>query len=421
MTVVSSLFRELSFLLRQRAIAALLVLALLLSSLSISTGLTEIAHQRATIERIALADKADRENAMAKAEDWGGVAYSSFHLTYLPPSDLAFAALGQRDLSPWKHRVNLLALEGQIHAADTANPELALAGRIDFAFIVSVLAPLLVILLLHDLRAGERAAGRHDLLIATAGRSGGLWPMRASALVATLAVCLLLPFWVGAALASTQLAKVLAVSLLVCVHLLFWAAVSYWAGARAAAGSVILTGLVGFWLLLTAILPAITRVSIERAISIPAGGDIVLTQREVVNDAWDLPKNVTMEAFIARHPEWENEAQIDRPFEWKWYYAFQQVGDQSAETLSTNYRKGIHERDRAASLAAFVSPPVLIDRTLQGLAGTDTRAALAYETTVRDFHARLRTWLYPKLFLEEPFDRAALSDLPAYQPLVVDE
>lgn len=421
MTVVSSLFRELSFLLRQRAIAGLLVLALLLSSLSISTGLTEIAHHRATIERMVLADKADRENALAKAEDWGGAAYSSFHLTYLPPSDLAFAALGQRDSSPWKHRVNLLALEGQIHAADTANPELALAGRIDFAFIVAVLAPLLVILLLHDLRAGERAAGRHDLLIATAGRSGGLWPMRASALVATLAVCVLLPFWVGAALAGTQLAKVLAVSLLVCVHLLFWAAVSYWAGARAAAGSVILTGLVGFWLLLTAILPAITRVSIERAISIPAGGDIVLTQREVVNDAWDLPKNVTMEAFVARHPEWENEAQIDRPFEWKWYYAFQQVGDQSAETLSTSYRQGILERDRAASLAAFVSPPVLIDRTLQGLAGTDTRAALAYETTVRDFHARLRTWLYPKLFLEEPFDRAALSDLPAYQPLVVDE
>lgn len=417
----SSLFRELCFLLRQRSVAGLLVLALSLSTLSVTTGLTEIAHQRVTLERMLLADRADRDSAIAKAEDWGGAAYDSFHLTYLPPSDLAFAALGQRDTSPWKHRIHMLALEGQIHAADTANPELALAGRVDFAFIVSVLAPLLVILLLHDLRAGERAAGRHDLLVATAGRSGGLWPIRASALVVALSVCLLLPFWVGAALGGTQLAKVLSVSLLVCLHLLFWGAISYWASARAAAGSVILTGLIGFWLLLTAILPAISRVSIERAIPIPAGGDIVLTQREAVNDAWDLPKNVTMDAFVARHPDWENHAQISRPFEWKWYYAFQQVGDQSAEALSASYREGILERDRAASLAAFVSPPVLIDRALQGLAGTDTRAALAYDTAVRDFHARLRTWFYPKLFLEEPFDRAAVSDLPAFQPLVVDE
>jgi ABC-2 type transport system permease protein len=416
MSLVLRLFRELRFLLRQRAVAGLLVLAMLLSALSVTNGLAEIAHQRMTLERMILADKADRDGALAKAEDWGSAAYSSFHLTYLPPSDLAFAAMGQRDASPWKHRIHMLALEGQIHAADTANPELALAGRIDFAFIVSVLAPLLVILLLHDLRAGERAAGRHDLLIATAGQSGRLWPIRASALIATLAVCLLLPFWVGAALAGTQLAKVLAVSLLVCIHLLFWAAVSYWAGARAAAGSVILTGLIGFWLLLTAILPAITRVSIERAISIPAGGDIVLTQREAVNDAWDLPKNVTMEAFGARHPEWENYTQVSRPFEWKWYYAFQQVGDQTAEALSTTYREGIRERDQAAALAAFSSPPALVDRALQGLAGTDTRAALAYDASVRDFHTRLRTWYYPKLFRGEPFEPAALSALPVYQP-----
>jgi len=31
--------------------------------------------------------------------------------------------------------------------------------------------PLVLIVLLHDLRASERAAGRHDLLVATAGRA----------------------------------------------------------------------------------------------------------------------------------------------------------------------------------------------------------------------------------------------------------
>jgi len=70
---------------------------------------------------------------------------------------------------------------------------------------------------------------------------------------------------------------------------------------------------------------------------------------------------------------------------------------------------------------AFVSPPVLTGRALQGLAQTDTRAALGHDTCVRDFHARRRAWFYPKLFFEEPFGRAALSELPAYQPLAVCE
>jgi len=416
MNLLSHLVRELQFLLRQRAVAGLLLLATLLSALSVATGLAEIAHQRATLERMISADQTDRDNAHLKAGDWGGAAYDSFHLTYLPPSDLAFAAIGQRDVTPWKHRIHMLALEGQIHAADTTNPELALAGRIDFAFIVSVLAPLFVILLLHDLRASERAAGRHDLLIATAGQPGALWRVRVGALMIMLALCLLLPFWVGAELAGTGIDKVLAVSLLVCAHLLFWAAMSYWAGARAAAGAVILTGLIGLWLLLAAILPAITKVAVERMILIPAGGDIVLTQREAVNDAWDLPKAVTMDAFITRHPEWADHTQVSRAFEWKWYYAFQQVGDQTAEPLSAAYREGIGDRDRAAALAALLSPPALVNRTFQALAGTDTQASLAYDASVRSFHARLRAWYYPRLFRDEPFDGAALSGLPVYEP-----
>jgi ABC-2 type transport system permease protein len=29
-----------------------------------------------------------------------------------------------------------------------------------------------------------------------------------------------------------------------------------------------------------------------------------MTQREAVNDAWDLPKAATMDAFVERHPQW---------------------------------------------------------------------------------------------------------------------
>ena len=57
----------------------------------------------------------ERELVLISQNDWGGLAYASFHFVYNEPSAFAFAALGQREGEPWKHRIRALALEGQIY------------------------------------------------------------------------------------------------------------------------------------------------------------------------------------------------------------------------------------------------------------------------------------------------------------------
>lgn len=54
----------------------------------------------------------------------------------------------------------MLVLEGQIHEANRRNANFGLIGRFDLAFLAATVAPLLLILPLHDLRSGERVAGR---------------------------------------------------------------------------------------------------------------------------------------------------------------------------------------------------------------------------------------------------------------------
>ena len=52
---------------------------------------------------------------------------------------------------------------------------------------------------------------------------------------------------------------------------------------------------------------------------------------------------------------------------------------------------------------------------MEHLAGTDMQAAIAYEQNVRDFHANLRAWYYPRLFKSEPFDpEQALEAIPLF-------
>lgn len=410
----SSLRREAGLLARDRSVWAWWLVVLALSVLAVSAGLAEVHQQKAAIARLVEADRADRQAVLKTQKDWGSAAYYSFHLTVDPPSDFAFAALGRRDDTAWKHRVRMLALEGQIHERDAGHPVLARVGRFDFAFLAAFVLPLVLIMLMHDLRAGERAAGRHDLLMATATRPAGLWRWRAGLRAAGVFVGAALPLAVAAVLAGTAPVTLLAACALLLVHVIFWTGVCLALSGWQQSGEVILATLVGLWMLLGIVVPGACRMAIDRAVPLPSGADIVLTQREAVNDAWDLPKAATMQAFVEQHPQWAAHTTVQRPFEWKWYYAFQQVGDQKTQPLSEAYTQGRRARDRLAGWLAFAAPPVLLERSLQALAGTDLRAALAYEARVRAFHAELRAFHYPKLFRDEAYEPAAFEALPQF-------
>lgn len=413
---MSALLREACFMLRDRGALLWIALALMLSAAATGFGIAEVREQRATIAQLLIEDAKDRENALAGQSDWGGAAYAAFHLTYAPPSEFAFAALGQRDTAPWLHRVRMLALEGQIHEADTKNADFGLIGRFDFAFLAAAVAPLLLILLLHDLRGGERVAGRHDLLVATAGKAARLWWPRAAVRFAGLILALLLPFWAGAAIEGAAPATVLAASGLVLGALLIWWLIVECVCRLAASPPALLAVLVGVWLALALLIPAASRAVIEARTPVPDGAEILMLQREAVNGAWDLPKEATMRPFLAAHPEWEPLGKVTKPFEWKWYFAFQEVGDQAAAPVTAAYRQGRIARDEAAAMAAFLSPAALVERGFEALARTDTAAMIAYEDHVRAYHGKLRAFHYPLLFRDPPYDPAVFADLPGYTP-----
>ena len=137
------MMNELRFMLRDKAVWVWVSVALIFSVAAVTLGLSEINQQRAEITELKQLDQIEREITLADQSDWGSAAYYTFHITYHAPSDFAFAAIGQRDVAPWKHRIRMLALEGQIYETDANNPDFALIGRFDFAFIASLIAPLL--------------------------------------------------------------------------------------------------------------------------------------------------------------------------------------------------------------------------------------------------------------------------------------
>ncbi|MEL7535933.1 MAG: DUF3526 domain-containing protein [Pseudomonadota bacterium] len=396
--------REWWFLRRDRLTVATLIAAVLLATLTIAIGLADVASQKDTIAALEASTIADLENTLADQHDAGSAAYYGFRLVVSPPSALAFAASGVRDELPWKHRIRSLALEGQIYENDAGNPELVQLGRIDYAFLISVLAPLLVILMLHDVVDAERRQNRYDLLAVTAGSVRPLLRWRVLLRAVALATALLVPFVAAAVWSRAATADIVAIVAATLLYVLAWASVALWVARRLPSATATAATLLGGWTVFVLVIPLTAGALAERTIDVPQGGELLLQQREIVNRAWDLPQNATMEAFDATHPEWAGQTITYEGFNWMWYYAFQQVGDQSVEDISTALRVGVRERDAFMGRAALLSPPLLIDRLFARLADTDIAAFQRYDRCVRDFHASLRKAHYPMLYGVEPFD-----------------
>ena len=406
--------REARFIAGNRTTRLTWLALMVICVLALMLGQAEIQRQIDTIERTQAQDEIERAATLSSSTEYGGAAYAAFSLTWNQPDDAAFLAIGQRDLSPWMLRVRALALEGQIHEADNFNPELSLAGRFDFSFVIAFLLPLFVIVLMYDVYAAEREAGRIPMLTATAARPRKIWSMRILVLAAGAAAACVLPLWVLGSLFGGSPSALLAATGVVLLSLIFWTLLVSLIAFGNWSASVSAAVLTGCWLVLALLVPLSGKQIIDSAVPGVDGAQISLVQSETVNGAWDLPKPATMDKFYASHPEWSHSAPVDMPFHWKWYFAFQQVGDQTAAPLSQAYRESIAQRDQLTGLVAWLSPPVATTRLMQGIARTDVDSVLAYEQRIRDHHEQIRRYFYPMLFEEIPFTTDKLTGFPAF-------
>jgi ABC-2 type transport system permease protein len=414
-----SLFaHEVRLLLRQRLTVVALAMLALFASAALAAGMAEVARQRSAIAAIPAA-QAEDIGAVAdyvdRTKDAGSAAYYSFHPTWDAPAPLAFAALGMRDVSPFILRVRALGLEAQIYDGDTFNPELALPGRFDFAFVLVFLAPLFVIALFHDLVSGEREAGRQRTLDALPNGGPALWRRRTALRLLLLWAALGVPFAVASAIEGVAPGAIMIVLAVILAYLLFWVALAALVGRLRWSSVSNAAMLAAAWLVLVLVVPTLANVAINAAVPVNQGAEIALAQREAVNHAWDIPREDTMRRFYASHPEWADSAPLGPEFHYKWYLAFHQNGDQSVAERVRAYREGLETRDAAGRGLGWVLPSVGVQALLTRLARTDLTAQLAYQDRIRAFHQRLRTFYYGYLFRDRPFARDDFDRAPRFQ------
>jgi ABC-2 type transport system permease protein len=340
-------------------------------------------------------------------------AYGTFFAVPMPPAEGAWFNLGDTLAQPPVQRIRMLGLQGQVHDGTGGNPAALAAGAFDAAFVVAVLLPLLAVALLAPLAAEEREARRDGLLAALVVSPRRFWLRRVAARGLLVLAPVLLPIAVALAVLGASPAFALGALGGTLLYGIGWIALFAALALRGQGGSdAVAARLLALWALAVLVLPTLSGLALDRAAPPVPGSDIALAQRQAVNDAWDLPKRDTFDAFFETHPEWRDTPEVTGRFHWKWYFAFHHVADGRVAPLLAKAAAARAARQQARTALGFALPTVALQNLFDGLSDQGVEGGEARFAAARGFHDALRVSMYPLLFNERPLTAEALDALP---------
>ncbi|TGE27503.1 ABC transporter permease [Hymenobacter metallicola] len=397
----------------------------LLCGLLLATGLygiyygtTEIERQRqhlATLPELTRRNIAELKEKFPGPADAGDIGY--YHSTFAVhhPDSWAALSLGLRDVNPTYVKLRLLGLQNQLYAADNTNPMKTLSGNFDLAFVLVYLFPLLIIALSFNLLSGEREEGVLPLLLAQPVRPAVVVGAKlAFRLVLVLTLALLLSvvgmLWAGVP-PDGRVASWLVLTTLYC---LFWLGVVLVVAGLQRPSAVNAVSLLGVWLLLVVLVPSLLNLGVAAARPVPQGIALTIQQREEIHAGWDRPKAQTMSRFFALYPQWRDTTTIRERFAWRWYYAFQHLGDLAVARQAAAYAQGLQQRYDLVEKLNLLSPAISAQSSLNALAGTDLPTHLQFQRSAERHHDALRAFYYPFLFRRVAFTHADYAQEPTH-------
>lgn len=397
-----------------------LALFLLAGAYGLYHGKTVIERQRAVLaaSQALQQEQADYLTRIYPADqtEAGSLLYHRFFHTHHDPTAWSAASLGLRDVNPFNLKVRLLTLQGQLYDSELANPSSQAAGNLDLAFVLVFLLPLLIIALTYNVLSAEEEQDTWRLLWAQPVTVSWVFALKLGVrLGVVLFVCALLFLSAVAYHGVPVDARLAVAAALILAYVLFWFAVILLVMSLRRSSDFNALTLVGMWLGLTILAPALLNVAASTRFPMPEALEVTVQQRQGYHESWDISKGETMAGFYRLYPEMAVYPVPEERFSWGWYYAMNQRGDDAAERTAALYRERLEEREQWVRRAAFLVPPLTVQLALNRLAGTDLAGHLAYLDSVREYHEVLKHAFYPVIFREGMVDQVNWAALPHHR------
>lgn len=384
-----------------------LIFLLLIGFLSLLIGQQFQKKQQNNITEAAIYQKEHiARNAAFHKDEIGLLLYYIKFSLVNKTTPINTLAIGQRDINPSIQSVTIRGLEAQKYDSELNNPNNLLFGNIDFSFVLIYLFPLLIIAFSYNLVSEEKESGTWKI-VATQSENTFLYILKLFYIrILSLILLITILFFAAVLFLGIPLDEsLLTFYTLSILYILFWFAVCFFIVSLQKNSNFNAVILLTVWLFLIIILPAIINTYVVNKYPIPEALELTVKQRNAYHEKWDMDKKITMDKFYNHYPQFKKYPLPEGEFNWLWYYAMQQAGDDDSAKQSQELETKLQQRNHASQDIAQFIPTLHTQIQLNEIAKSDLGNQLLFLKETKRFHEKMRLYFYPKIFDNEAVNK----------------
>ncbi len=385
---------------RSRSVIIALALFLLAGIVSILIGKQFLRKQQVAVEAVTDLQKEQIERNVQYIPDQFGLLMYYLRFAYINnPEPIAALAIGQQDVNASVQYLSIRGLEGQRYDTGLYNPYNQLTGNLDLSFVILFLFPLLIVAFNFNVLSQESEHGTWPLVKVQVGRPLLFILRKLSIRLIVVLTLLLVLIALAVAIIGLPLnGRLLAYLVMAVLYVLFWFAVSFFIITLRRSGSISALLLLSAWVLLCLLIPAIVNNYLMVRYPVKEAYRTFIRQRDGYHTKWDADADSTMAAFFRHYPQFRNYTWSSPKFNYMWYYAMQQLGDDEAAPDSEAMRRKLQQRQASAAAAACFFPSMHAQVQFNHIAGTGLEQHLQFLDSTALFHEHKKLHFYPKIF-----------------------
>lgn len=397
MTLYKLLFQQC---IRSKEVWISLVLLILLGTVGIIIGDKHLKRQQDAITEVKTYQEQHFDRQVSLHNDDLGLLLYYAKFAYINSLDpLAGLSIGQSDVNPTVKRITIKTFEAQKYDTDLINPMNLQSGNLDLSFVIIYLFPLLVIVLSFNVLSEETETGTWRLVAIQSKSKLGFIISKLLIRFMLLSIVLIVLFTIAKLTLDLPLNLhffwMFGLSLL---YVIFWFTVSFFIISFKKSSGFNALLLLSVWLVLIILVPAGINAYVSSKYPLPEALSTAIAQRDGYHVKWDTDKKETIEKFYKHYPQFKKYGYPTDGFNWLWYYAMQQMGDDDSKKQRDAFNEKIKLREQTSNQIAYIIPNMHLQLAFNQLSGTSMHQQMEYLNATDRFHEKLRLFFYPKIF-----------------------
>ncbi|GAB3763021.1 DUF3526 domain-containing protein [Spirosoma pomorum] len=431
---------ELRLLYRNRVLVSLFTLILLVLMASLWIGSSMLRKQQQTIGKIGTyqTEMADSLKNRIKRIEAAQMRYDGFiwddptfayntarnegpQFAVKQPFALQALMVGQSDVQPYYYKVYINKKQNLVFDGEIDNSLLQFIGTFDFGFVVIYLLPLLIIVFTYNVLASEKEQGTW-VLLKTSNQSiarlmlyrigiryglftGFFWLVVTPVLAALIGPVFLVTgnwWWIVG---------------FVSLYFGFWFALSFLVNSFSLSSNLNAMVLIGLWLALGLLVPNLLQIGLNRLYPIPSRISLTNEERNAINKYFEKDGQALTKDVFSSPRTMIRQASVVTPGMVYGYgvivYKSQEIKDAAAHVAEQKLYKQIERQQAAIERLQFISPALMMQEVLAGLAGTHWHQFNQFSRDVDAFRIKTQQFFYPKMATEQAYRTFTVRDAEA--------